>query len=727
VKSPNSLSGNTSLFNLRYLDASHCANATPGGLVEALKHLPALLYLDLSSVQAVRVPGVLLAISKLPSLQILKLRDLALKDDDVELLAGLGKKLRSLDLTNNNLTDRSVRTLLNCCFRRGRAQGVSSSLAPHLNEPTSDDLEDFLEQYQGQQLDRRVRSKLTSALVDSLAIELEIDPGIMHLYLAGNSLTVEGSASVLRSGRMQVLDVGNMNASTQAYVLAPELLSVSKLIPAVNDGVSSELSYFRVDYTIATLEYQPLTDLSTRAELPGEAVGSREHPSGQVFEADGQPIYRPLEEPRFIAELEGSPVQSRVDYPQSDSLTRRGSWEAPESISSLLPGLILASSELPVVPSSASPGLKAEPYQNVSDVPEFPCKSGGIDSSPFNSPAITLIPPPSLKILHLTSVPSTVPTKLEIDKLINLIYTCAGAAHQASLRASEAYELPPGTSSYGAASARRHYAKSLFGLEKIVLEMAPPPEIRKARNGWRTQTRLDAMEDADVDALRKSALQDFSFFDGEEECGLPQNAHLGPAASHYQMTGARSMNDRVLQKTAVPAIRRQYAAELPAESPSSFFNVTASAEQDKFVVTDTGTRNTPSSSRYSAVAESHSGLEVVTNVAPAVSPDSSRTVPRINGQQESHNTTTHPQSHSDRSAYVNAPQSSTPASATGFDVVAHISAFRRDRKAAYEAAATAATAALSSSGSGDDKSRHDSILAEIFVPGYWPGEIQVVR
>jgi len=493
-KSANLVFGNAALFNLRYLDASHCANATPGGLFEALKHFPALLYLDLSGVQAVRVPDVLRAISGLPNLQILKLRGLSLTDEDVEILARLGKKLRSLDLTDNNLTDRSVRTLVTCCLRRGRAQAVSSSFqyvqASHPSQSQLDDLDDFLEQYHGQHLDKRVRSKLTSGLVDSLAIELEVDPDITHLYLAGNNLTVEGSASVLRSGRMQVLDVGNMSVPPLAQILPSELLSVSKLIPWVNDGAYSVLSYLRADYTIATLDYRPLTDLSTGAELSGEAIAGRVHPLGHIYEADGQSIDQPTDEPQIIAGLEGSPVSSRVGFRQPEALERRGSWEASEAIASLAPGLILASPEFSVASASASAALNTAPNQNVPD--PFSASLSGADSSPSSSPPISLIPPPCLKTLHLTSIPLTVPNKVEIDKLIDLIYICADAAYQASLRASESYALPPGTSRQGAASARRHYAKSLFALEKIVLEMAPPPEVRK--HGPAGEEEVDSMQ-----------------------------------------------------------------------------------------------------------------------------------------------------------------------------------------------------------------------------------------
>jgi len=233
------------------------------------------------------------------------------------------------------------------------------------------------------------------------------------------------------------------------------------------------------------------------------------------------------------------------------------------------------------------------------------------------------------------------------------------------------------------------------------------------------------MEDVDVDALRKSAMQDFSFFDGEEECGLPQNAHLGSATSRNQLTNAGSTNNRVLQKTVVPALQKQYAAELPTESPSSFFNLTASEKQDKFVVTATGTRNTPSSSRYSAAAESQSGLEVVTNAAPSFSPSSSRTATQKDGRERLHGITSSSEVQAEQSSSINTTQTDTEAAASGFDVIAHISAFRRDRKAVYEAAVRTVSATMGSPDPEVGTSKHNNDI--IYVPGYWPGEIQVVR
>lgn len=560
-------SGNQT-FNLRYLDAISCSNSTPGGLAEALRHFPALLYLDLSSVQAVRVSSVLEAIATLPGLQILKLRGLGLKDRDIEIIAKLGNMLRSLDVTDNNLTDASVRVLLDRCSKRGRLQSRTDNtyrpigLPRHRSE--ENELEEFLGDYRGVRLDGRVRRQLTTGLVDSLTIEMNSNSGLTHLYISGNDLTVEGVATLLRCPGFQLLDCGDIRMTSQHNQVFPEVPEVSKIIPLVNDCVAPDLSYLRINHAIATTKYQPSPEPSARAKLPGDFMYEASQSQPPVYELEGTPVSRAL-------------------------------------------------------------GDDASLKKEVSTV--------------------HLNPPPTLKTLVLTSVPATVSTKEPINNLVNLLYRCSAQTSQAALRAASVHGLPPGKSANAAVFARHHHAKELFRLEKIVLEMQSYNSRHKKETGWRKTSHLGALEDGDVDVLWQSASADFSFFDNDEECGLPSTAQV------RQRHEVREPDARIFSHTVIPGGTREARTEKPTALPPIELDT-------EHIELDVGVE----ASDYEQRAQTH-------------------------------------------------------------DLVAQIASFRRDRKAAFEAALAADQKEdyVSSSIHGHaDKST-------VFVPGYWPGEIQVIR
>ena len=100
-------------FSPRLLVAAQCYNATSSGLAEALLHLTNLLFLDLSNTTAARDNQVLANLRCMSNLQVLKLRQVNLRDQDVEILADAVKVcIRSLDVRGNLLTDSSFITLL---------------------------------------------------------------------------------------------------------------------------------------------------------------------------------------------------------------------------------------------------------------------------------------------------------------------------------------------------------------------------------------------------------------------------------------------------------------------------------------------------------------------------------------------------------------------------------------------------------------------------------------
>lgn len=207
--------GRSSLtFGLRLLDASRCSNVTASGLVLALSRFDSLMYLDLSFTYSAREPIVLATLRKLQGLQVLKLRGLNLTDDALDSLApAIGLKIRSLDIRDNRITDRGVRTLLEHCFASGDAVPAgrrSPALLPYLGA-------EMLDIYQGEEFEGYLRKTFTSSFVSRLAIEDVPEGGITHLYVAGNHLTAEGASGLLHSGRLHVLDLASVESGLMRH------------------------------------------------------------------------------------------------------------------------------------------------------------------------------------------------------------------------------------------------------------------------------------------------------------------------------------------------------------------------------------------------------------------------------------------------------------------------------------------------------------------------------
>jgi hypothetical protein len=399
--------GSANMYNLKYLDVANCDNLTSGGLVEALKHFPRLLYLDLSYVQAARTEAALKAVGTLLALQILKLRGVGLRDEDVVTLVTMfGLRLRSLDLRENRLTSISTvsHAFLHHSFApRDVANGMSRSM--------QDFRAVFMRDFHGDRLDEHVFSQVTSSRVDQLAIESEAQPGLTHLYLPEKSLHVADVSRLLDVGRLQVLDCGELVEGP-----ASGEQDFSDLALVISRLDENELSYIRIDYRVLTTPDKRDPELTTKQ----------------------------------------------------------------------------------------------------------------------------LTPPPGLKHLCLTSVPPMVSDMLLIESFINLIERCASAATRATQSSTHAYQLPPGLSGTAAASVQKHYAKTLFGLQKITLEMA---QGRNTSSNTVANTSVAARDD--VHELWQSAREDFSFFT-DERVGSSDQSRLAEQAPEYDVVAhiARFRRDR---------------------------------------------------------------------------------------------------------------------------------------------------------------------------------------
>ncbi|KAK6436567.1 hypothetical protein LTR95_007245 [Oleoguttula sp. CCFEE 5521] len=243
-------------FNLRLLDISNCANITPGALARLLPRCLSLFYLDLSYTLAAREWVVLDTLKHLIGLQVLKLRGLNLNNFHVFMHTHvLGRRIRSLDLSENNITDQYLRWLIDKCLpdltnhssdAQGRhADGSDSILGPNM-----------LAISQGVHFETYIRRIFTSGFVARLAMEDRPDPGATHLYLSDNYITPVGICELLESGALHVVDVGGQSHYTDRHSTRRHVSSVwqtksgKTVVTALRDDASENLKHLRVQYGV---------------------------------------------------------------------------------------------------------------------------------------------------------------------------------------------------------------------------------------------------------------------------------------------------------------------------------------------------------------------------------------------------------------------------------------------------------------------------------------------
>ncbi|KAH7078978.1 hypothetical protein BKA63DRAFT_465756 [Paraphoma chrysanthemicola] len=572
------------VYGLRLLDASGCTNATSTGLAEALRHFPNLVSLDLSRTAATKDENVLSMLRYLVNLRLLSLKGLGLKDADFEIVArAIGTRVRSLEASDNYLTDASARVLLEHCMKEEtvephRARGP---LPPVEHERLNGDVDTF----ESENVVGHVRRKLTGGFVGSLAIEDARDVGITHLYLSNNAFTTEGISGLLRSRRIQVLDIGKLptvmerpyTAVTGEPAETIELPGVSKLTPVLSQYAATKLRYLRINYSLVT-DNAPAEALhSPRAELDGD-LGRYAPTNAHELESTESPTHELDTVDATIYELPSEPTQP-IELPaESLSSTKAACQALTPASSSQSPDLSTTAPMIEVTeeaqqlnqdgayaPEPVHPDYPASPVSPIQTTPDrrFPSFHGMHDENMLLSPTSPLevgssrlsLPPtpkrsrhnsthyvedrrarlelrqsqdhclhpgmiPKVHTLVLTDVPTSTTDKAVISRLLQYIRDAAEEAAIARQRARHTYILPPGRSR---ATAEREYAHNLFALRRIVFEMAPPKAApKKVSSSWRAYPTKSSTEDADSEAFWEAAAHDFSFF-GDEECGLPDH------------------------------------------------------------------------------------------------------------------------------------------------------------------------------------------------------------
>ncbi|KAL9615490.1 MAG: hypothetical protein Q9167_000003 [Letrouitia subvulpina] len=575
-------------YALRLLVAACCLNTTQRSLADALISLPNLVFLDLSHTSGARDPAVLEKVRYMANLQILKLRGVQLRDDDIEILANsMGTKVRSLDVRNNLLTDRSARTLLHYCFPVNDEHNGTNYARPRgLAGATEEDWPAgivrpdpaLLDEFRDVSFDERYLKRLTTSLVSRLPSEDQVDSGITHLFVADNQLTVEGLSGLIKSTKLHVLDVGTIGttraisrprSSSHSASYLPhqdlKLPGAEKLSHFLEEYASKNLTFLRVDHNIVSQQTQiPETYHSPRYEKPEEDLRF------QKFDANAPKHELPTYEEGERSELPGDPIHfvlspAVADRPGSDSesaspVIRHESVYATE----------VAGGDAASGADDADPVLTAcGPNRTAQDVNNT---NGGCspheEESLFEPSTVEaraaiikrekkellkrqmqqphgLVPAmlPNLRTLTLTNVPCYSNDSRVVESLLGFIRNCAAEHELANLQAQIKSQYVP-KSQLNRSGFSQHALDNIFVLRCLILEMSPPQPPKFAHK------TKSATEDPDSEVFWAAMKNDFSFFfDDNEECGLPST----DPESHLPLSTLSEKEALSSDSPAVPA------------------------------------------------------------------------------------------------------------------------------------------------------------------------------
>ncbi|KAL9044735.1 MAG: hypothetical protein Q9214_002145 [Letrouitia sp. 1 TL-2023] len=601
-------------YALKLLVAARCLNTTQRSLADALVSLPNLVFLDLSQTSGARDPAVLENVRYMANLQILKLRGIQLRDDDMETLAkSMGTKVRSLDVRNNLLTDRSARTLLHYCFQasdehngliyarpRGLVGAVEEDWPAGIVRPDPAVLDEFRDV----SFDDRYLNRLTTSVVSRLPSEDQPDSGITHLFVADNHLTVEGLSGLIKSAKLRVLDVGTINtaraisrprSSSQSASYFPhqnfKFPGAEKLTHLLGEYASKNLTFLRIDYNVVSRQAQcPEAYHSPRFEKFDEG------PRFQELDANAPRYELPTHEEGDCLELRGDPTHFILspavgDRPGPDSeatspVIRRGSVYVPEvAAGNAAPG---ADEANPVLTTC---GLNRT-AQNVNNTNGSCSSCGGeilLEPSAVEARAAVitrqkkellerqmqqphgLVPGmlPNLRTLTLTNVPCYSNDMRVVESLLGFIRNCA-AEHELAVLQVQIESQYVSKSRLNRSGFSQHPLGPIFALRCLVLEISPLPAVSNStlspnspqtpKSAHRTKS---ATEDPDSEAFWAAQENDFSFFDDNEECSLPSTdpeSHL-PLSTLSEKETIPSDSPTV---TAQPTPQQQQQPTYPA-------------------------------------------------------------------------------------------------------------------------------------------------------------------
>lgn len=287
-------------YPLRLLIAAECENTTATSLATTLSQFPDLIYLDLSAAQGARSPYVLRQIGRLLELTVLKMRSCSLRDEDLEHLS-FGKKLRSLDVSYNFLSERGLTRLLELIpaeiLTEGRPNLRSGGASPFARRYSGIPLQNGIK---AESLEKFVVKCITSSVDGYLQVEEGISSTFTNLHLASNYMTVDGINKAIKHPTLRSLDCGSLNLSERPY----ELLSpgsprssgsrrfsdppeIEILSPALFCDSFKNLRSLRINHSVVT--NYPFSG----KDLPISEICFELHSEDLRFELDSKEVYKP--------------------------------------------------------------------------------------------------------------------------------------------------------------------------------------------------------------------------------------------------------------------------------------------------------------------------------------------------------------------------------------------------------------------------------------------------
>ncbi|MCJ1467120.1 hypothetical protein MMC07_005742 [Pseudocyphellaria aurata] len=591
-------------FSLRLLVAAQCPNTTSSSLAEALLHLPNLVFLDLSNTTAARDKHVLASLRCMSNLQVLKLRQVNLRDEDVEIFANaVTICIRSLDVRGNLLTDGSIDTLLRLCFiAPDVVDGLMGNSQPFLAGAGLEDWPsgiarpdlDLLDDFRHEALDEHFIKQLAKPSVGRLPSEDLPHSGITHLYISDNRLTAKGLIELIKSKRLLVLDAGNLSmlevskgssspSSFPSFEHPGYLPGIEKLIPALEKCCFQNLTSLRIHHAVVTQIISfPEKDLSSLSEPMSYELSTDE----SRYEKDAtKPVHElAAEQAESRYELPGDSMHLIVSPPvgQKPSLNVQERMPLPQGGGALAPETVeevyLDAETAPLLTATGL-GLIAQSVNGISsdhgwlsfevDARESRRNRGAVELSislietqrqqlrSRRANKLYALSPgmlPKLRTLTLTDVPCNEHDHHVVSALIHFISDCASESELAGLEATLLKSHKTTNSGRRDLVNVQSCAQNIFALSQIVLEMAhPASSVESVSNPFRTAqtSRLpyrtkSSTEDADSEALWSAQEYDFSFFGDEEECGLPATELRGQVPlttiSEKMVVSAEGMN-----------------------------------------------------------------------------------------------------------------------------------------------------------------------------------------
>jgi hypothetical protein len=679
-------------FGLRFLDASSCSNATSSGLAEALLHLPGLLYLDLSRTTAAKDVGVFNSLHALSVLRVLKMAGLGLRAEDIETIARvIGRKVQSLDLRNNHLTDKAVRHLLDFCFLDASSSSSSGPNNYERAELVAYENSLFISR-RGTQLDHFLKRELTRGFLGQFSFENIYELGLTDLYLSGNEITVEGVSGLLRPGRLRVLDIGivarafRRPRSLSQMSLSDEkeedfsLPGAEKLVGILRDCASQTLTYFRISHSIITSDTENLP--SNVFEMEGD-VG-KYYPANAV-EMDGAPLVHEMPtdtevvelpaDSSFPAELPGSPVRITLTPAQ---------MTVPHESNGLEPIASETTADPPKVRRESPRALEAgdttsildnsAPLLSPTSLPSLllPTAAGNLQasSSPSSPSSPTVPPSPSTQSLP----PAKSPSSAELRR-INSIQAMDRRA-RLDIRQKNENCLHPGM---------------LPKLRVLVLTDIPLRTSTPIVSDRLIQFVKDCAEESEIAKLQSKSA--YALTPGRSRA----IAEKEYAASQFGLRRivletAPSKNSSSNDKTSISTKQKYQTKSSTEDEDSEAFWAAAESDFSFFTEDD---RHCPSNESAQHFFSTSSN-DRITVFSPAASPSFPNST--WQGSMQSPLSPSFPQTQIQQLKPI-----------LSHDTIAAIASFRKERKTAYEAA-------LKTGESPDET-----------VDGYWPGDITVIR